>query len=89
MSPKHARARESRVRCTMVEHRMKMTLKTLWNLRMRPTTKANNLKSLPKMETTLSKSAPRLQRLAVFEGIFESALGKKWQREEYKGKDRF
>ena len=65
MSPKHAGARESRLRCTMVEHRMKMTLKTLWNLRMRPTTKANDLKSSPKMKKTLG-SAVQLSSLFLF-----------------------
>ena len=47
---------------------MKMTLKTLWNLRMRPTTKASDLKSLPKMKKTLGLADSNFQvcfRLSV------------------------
>ena len=44
---------------------MKMTLKTIWNLRMRATTKANDLKSLPKMKKPLG-SAVQLSSLFLF-----------------------
>ena len=44
---------------------MKMTLKNLWNLRMIPTTKANDLKSLLKMKKTLG-SAVQLSSLFLF-----------------------
>lgn len=40
---------------------MKMTLETLWNLRMRPTTKANDLKSLPKMKKTVGSADSNFQ----------------------------